>query len=266
MAQSIEMMGKTVEEARQAAIQELGVPESRTSFEVIEEPKKGFFGFGGRDAKVRVTVLEPKPLEKAEEFLQNIFASMKLDVQLQYKETENGHVYSLQGEKLGILIGKHGQTLDALQYLANLAANNGLTENKVRVILDVENYRERREETLRNLARRIGDKVRRTGERIMLEPMNRHERKIVHLALQDNTAVKTFSSGEEPFRKVVVECVERPRRGGYRRGRYDRGGYDRGGYDRGDRYSRYPRQEYNAPDESASVDTAAIPQEQTTEN
>jgi len=231
MAQSIEMMGKTVEEARQAAIQELGVPESRTSFEVLVEPKKGFFGFGRREAKVRVTVLEPRPLEKAEEFLQNIFRSMKLEVQLSYKETENGHVYSLAGEKLGILIGKHGQTLDALQYLANLAANNGLVENKVRIILDVDNYRERREETLRNLAKRIGDKVRRTGERITLEPMNRHERKIVHLALQDNTDVTTYSSGEEPFRRVVIESVNkpaRPHRGGYRRDRYSRS----------DRYSR----------------------------
>lgn len=253
MAQSIEMMGKTVEEARQAAIQALGVPESRTSFEVLEEPKKGFLGFGSRDAKVRVTVLEPKPLEKAEEFLLNIFRAMKLEVTLDYRETENGHVYSLVGEKLGILIGKHGQTLDALQYLANLAANNGLTENKVRVILDVENYRERREDTLRRLAVRIGDKVRRTGERVILEPMNRHERKIVHLALQENTGVTTYSSGEEPFRKVVIESTGRPsrRRGGYRRDRYDRS----------ERYS------YRERSESAdSTQSAGVSYEQPAEN
>lgn len=222
MAESIEKTGKTVEEARQAALEALGLSEDRVIFEVLEEPTKGFLGFiGGKLAKVRATVLEeaPKPvaeeaaapsnaalpLEKAAKFLQQIFAAMHLEVRMEEQDTEDGHVFNLVGENLGILIGKHGQTLDALQYLANLTANHGLTEERVRIILDVENYRSRREETLRHLAFRLADKVRHTGEKIMLEPMNRHERKIIHMALQDNYKVTTYSAGDEPYRKVVIE-------------------------------------------------------------
>ena len=160
---------------------------------------------------------ELTPAEKAEEFLTSIFEAMKLEVRIDPMDTKDGVVMNLIGENLGILIGKHGQTLDSLQYLANLAANKGLVEDKVRIILDIENYRSRREDTLRRLAMRLADKVRRTGERIVLEPMNRHERKIIHMALQNNYRISTYSSGEEPYRKVVIEL----KRGG-RRERRDR--------------------------------------------
>lgn len=160
---------------------------------------------------------ELTPAEKAEEFLASIFEAMKLEVRIDPMDTKDGVVMNLIGENLGILIGKHGQTLDSLQYLANLAANKGLVEDKVRIILDIENYRSRREDTLRRLAMRLADKVRRTGERIVLEPMNRHERKIIHMALQNNYRISTYSSGEEPYRKVVIEL----KRGG-RRERRDR--------------------------------------------
>lgn len=206
MAEVLEKTGKTVEEAYQAALAELGLPESRVSYEVIEEPSKGFLGIiGGKLAKVRVTVRELSPLEKAENFLKEIFSSMHLDVKMEREDKEESYIFNLVGEDLGILIGKHGQTLDALQYLTNLAANRGLLEEKIRIILDVENYRSRREETLRRLAVRLADKVRRTGEKVMLEPMNRHERKIIHMALQDNYRVVTYSAGDEPYRKVVIE-------------------------------------------------------------
>ncbi len=206
MAEVLEKTGKTVEEAYQAALAELGLPESRVSYEVIEEPSKGFLGIiGGKLAKVRVTVRELSPLEKAENFLKEIFSSMHLDVKMEREDKEESYIFNLVGENLGILIGKHGQTLDALQYLTNLAANRGLLEEKIRIILDVENYRSRREETLRRLAVRLADKVRRTGEKVMLEPMNRHERKIIHMALQDNYRVVTYSAGDEPYRKVVIE-------------------------------------------------------------
>ena len=205
MAEVLEKTGKTVEEAYQAALAELGLPESRVSYEVIEEPSKGFLGIiGGKLAKVRVTVRELSPLEKAENFLKEIFSSMHLDVKMEREDKEESYIFNLVGENLGILIGKHGQTLDALQYLTNLAANRGLLEEKIRIILDVENYRSRREETLRRLAVRLADKVRRTGEKVMLEPMNRHERKIIHMALQDNRRVTTFSAGDEPRRYVVI--------------------------------------------------------------
>jgi len=213
MANVVEKTGKTVKEALDAALADLNLPEDRISFEIVEEPTKGFFGLiGGRLAKIRVTVKELSPLEKAEEFLQKIFLQMKLDVRIEHRDSEDGRVFNLIGDDLGILIGKHGQTLDALQYLTNLAANRDLLEEKVRIILDVENYRSRREETLRRLALRLADRVKNSGEKIVLEPMNRHERKIIHTALQDNHRVMTYSDGEEPYRKVVVDIKHNSRK------------------------------------------------------
>lgn len=213
MAVEIEKTGKTIEEAKQAAIAELQVSSDMVEFEVLEAPSKGFLGLiGNKPARILARVRELLPVEKAEKFLADIFAAMKLQVRIEAIDTADGVVMNLIGDNLGILIGKHGQTLDSLQYLANLTANRGLSDDKVRIILDIENYRSRREETLRRLAMRLADKVRRTGERIVLEPMNRHERKIIHMALQDNYRVSTYSSGEEPYRKVVIE----PKRTGRR--------------------------------------------------
>ena len=270
MALFVEKTGKTVDEAKEAALKELGVREEEAVIEIVEEASKGFLGLiGAHDAKVRATIrtgLEegPKqegvpevietsvtvgelakqtdgtsaekkdgereerprmplpaeedcviPLEKAEKFLQQIFESMHLEVSIEKVRGKEAYVLNLTGESLGILIGKHGQTLDSLQYLTNLAANHGLSEKRVHIVLDVEHYRDRREETLRRLAARLAEKASRTRQRIMLEPMNRHERKVIHMALQNNRRVTTFSSGEEPYRKVVIE-PSRERRGGYR--------------------------------------------------
>lgn len=218
MAVEIEKTGKTIDDAKRAALEELQVAENMVEFEVLEEPSKGFLGLiGNKPARILARLRELTPAEKAEEFLTSIFEAMKLEVRIAPMDTKDGVVMNLIGENLGILIGKHGQTLDSLQYLANLAANKGLVEDKVRIILDIENYRSRREDTLRRLAMRLADKVRRTGERIVLEPMNRHERKIIHMALQNNYRISTYSSGEEPYRKVVIEL----KRGG-RRERRDR--------------------------------------------
>ena len=206
MAEVLEKTGKTVDEAYKAALEELGVPEEQTTCEVLEEPAKGFLGLiGSKLARVRVTVKEISPIQMAEDFLTKIFAAMQLEVKLVCAEKEDAFVINLVGEDLGILIGKHGQTLDSLQYLTNLAANRGISDNRIHVIVDVENYRSRREDTLRRLALRLADKVKHTGEKVMLEPMNRHERKIIHMALQDSRRVSTYSSGEEPYRKVVIE-------------------------------------------------------------
>ncbi|KHM51867.1 spoIIIJ-associated protein [Anaerovibrio lipolyticus DSM 3074] len=213
MSLEVEKTGKTVDEAKQAALSELGVDPALVEFVEVVEPTKGFLGLlGGKPARVKAVVRELSPIEKAEKFLSDIFKAMKLDIEIEKSESEDGTIFNLIGDNLGILIGKHGQTLDSLQYLSNLAANRGLTDNKVRVIIDIENYRSRREDTLRRLAMRLADKVRRTGERIVLEPMNRHERKIIHMALQDNYRVSTYSSGDEPYRKVVIEL----KRGGRR--------------------------------------------------
>ena len=218
MSLEIEKTGKTVDEAKQAAILELGVDPALVEFVEVVEPTKGFLGLlGGKPARVRAVVRELSPVEKAEKFLGDIFKAMKLDIEIEKRESEDGTVFNLIGDNLGILIGKHGQTLDSLQYLSNLAANRGLIDNKVRVIIDIENYRSRREDTLRRLAMRLADKVRRTGERIVLEPMNRHERKIIHMALQDNYRVSTYSSGDEPYRKVVIELKRGGRRDNHER-------------------------------------------------
>ena len=205
MLTTIEKTGKTVEEALQTALLELKLPKERVDYEVIDMPSKGFLGIiGTKPARVKVTVKKISPEDTATNFLNEIFDSMKISVKIERTEVSEGFLFNLKGDELGILIGKHGQTLDALQYLTNLAVNRDMSEEKVRIVLDVENYRKRREETLCRLAMRLADKVRRTGEKIVLEPMSRHERKVIHTALQDDRRVITYSDGEEPYRKVVV--------------------------------------------------------------
>ena len=152
------------------------------------------------------------PRQRAEKFLCEVFRCMGLDVAMTLQETDEGSIYNLQGDGLGILIGKHGQTLDALQYLANLAANKGREDGRIHVILDAMDYRSRREETLRRLAGHLAEKACRIHAEVRLEPMNRHERKIIHMALQDSRKVSTYSAGDEPRRYVVIVPRKRPRR------------------------------------------------------
>ena len=159
-------------------------------------------------AKDAVSLLEQE--QRARKFLEDVFAAMKIEVELQRSETEEGILFQIEGESLGILIGKHGQTLDALQYLTNLAANRGVAGERLHVQLDIEGYRARREETLTRLAGHLAEKACRIGQEIHLEPMNRHERKIIHMALQDSRKVSTYSAGDEPRRYVGI--VPRRRR------------------------------------------------------
>ena len=158
----------------------------------------------------------------AEKFLSEIFASMHLSVALRRTDTPSGTIFNMRGENLGILIGKHGSTLDALQYLTNLVVNRIPEIGYGRIILDVEDYRARREETLTRLAGHLADKACRIGEEIHLEPMSRHERKIIHMALQDNRRVTTYSAGDNPRRYVVIV----PKRRRYARD-YEESSYDR---------------------------------------
>lgn len=142
--------------------------------------------------------------DRAVTFLQDIIRVMELDVTVERKTTAKGLFIALKGESVGILIGKHGQTLDSLQYLTNLAANRGIDEGRIRVVVDVEDYRARREETLVRLAHHLAEKACRLGQEVHLEPMNRHERRIIHTALLENRRVTTYSDGEEPRRYVVI--------------------------------------------------------------
>jgi spoIIIJ-associated protein len=132
-----------------------------------------------------------------------VFKAMKVNVSMEKVTNDDHVVINLRGEDLGILIGKHGQTLDALQYLTNLAANRDADERS-RIVIDVEDYRKRRAETLSRLAMRLADKVKRRGERVVLEPMSPQERKIIHMALQSDNRIMTYSEGDEPYRKVVI--------------------------------------------------------------
>lgn len=298
----VEKTGKSVDEAVAAALAELNITADQAVVEVLEEAKKGFLGFGRKDARVRVSVKpaeaeaektaeaaektvseaaadavaavkvvatvaagalakkadavkadaavaaedfkkkaadakddavddaiaalnalkserrerqnrEPRKynvsdeaVAAAKEFLQKIFNSMHIEVAMEkfINKNDGSVTFRLHGDDMGILIGKHGQTLDSLQYLTNLVANKNSNE-RVRVIIDVEDYRDRRIETLNRLAARLADKVKRTGERVALEPMNPHERKIIHMALQGDRRVTTLSEGDEPYRHVVIE-------------------------------------------------------------
>ena len=168
-------------------------------------------------AKDAVSLLEQE--QRARKFLEDVFAAMKIEVELQRSETEEGILFQLEGESLGIHIGKHGQTLDALQYLTNLAANRGVAGERLHVQLDIEGYRARREETLTRLAGHLAEKACRIGQEIHLEPMNRHERKIIHMALQDSRKVSTYSAGDEPRRYVVIVPRRRRRAESNRRSR-----------------------------------------------
>lgn len=314
----VEKTGKSVEEAVAAALKELNITADQAVVEVLEEGKKGFLGFGRKDARVRVTakaaafpeaaaeekaakvpektvseataeavsavkeaaavaanafvkkadevkeavasedfgkkvvaakdeavdsainalssfkseraerpryerrerfdrspreyreprkfVVNDEAVNAARDFLQKIFNAMRIEVVMEkfINKNDGSVTFRLHGDDMGILIGKHGQTLDSLQYLTNLVANKNSNE-RVRIVIDVEDYRDRRIETLTRLANRLADKVKRTGERVALEPMNPHERKIIHMALQGDRRVTTLSEGDDPFRHVVIE-------------------------------------------------------------
>jgi spoIIIJ-associated protein len=199
-----EKTGKTVEDAIEACLTELEVKRNKTTIEVLEEPvKKGLFGLlGTRLARVRVSI-EDNPGILACEFLEEVCTSMGVQAEFSAEEKDRQWFVNIKGSELGILIGRRGDTLEALQFLTNLAISKKLSE-KIRVIVDVEGYRQRREETLVRLAKRLSERVKRTGNRVVLEPMNPHERRIIHTALQDDTRISTFSEGEDPNRRVVI--------------------------------------------------------------
>lgn len=199
----VEKSGRTVDEAVAAALEELGVPSNRVKVDVLEEGKGGFLGIGAKPATVRVSVKESRR-ERIEQFLDEVCSAMDVQVTIALRE-DGEYVYAdVTGQEAGILIGHHGQTLDAMQYLLNLVASKVEGENQ-RVVLDVEGYRKRREETLVKLATRLAERVQRNGEPMVLEPMTAHERRVIHLALQDNPYVSTGSEGEDPFRRVVIQ-------------------------------------------------------------
>ncbi len=253
---SIEVTGKTIEDAVRSGLVRLGKIKEEVNIEVLAEPKSGFLGFGSKPAVVRLTEksdkkasVVPEQIEehktaaeeapaaadaavssesdlpkaeknaveetftaedaaaKAKEFLMEVLQNMGIDVMIEKMIKADKIILHLHGKNLGILIGKHGQTLDALQYLTNLTTNQG-QENRHFIMLDVENYRHRREETLKQLAERLAGRVKRSGEKVVLEPMNGYERKVIHVALQNEEHVRTESEGQDPYRHVVIYYQE----------------------------------------------------------
>ncbi len=204
MVQVVEKRAKTVDEAITEALIDLGITSDQAEIEIIEKGSTGLFSFlSGKQALVRVT----KKLtlqEVAKKFLTDVFKAMDLEVEIKAtQEDSHGMNIDLSGPNMGVLIGKRGQTLDSLQYLVSLVVNKE-ADQFVRVKLDTENYRERRKETLETLAHNLASKVKKTGKKFTLEPMNPYERRIIHATLQENKFVETHSEGEEPFRKVII--------------------------------------------------------------
>lgn len=206
---SLEMTGATVEDAVAAALAQLGVSRNDVDVEVLEEPARGLFGlFGQRDARVRVTVRQTRA-GFAREFIEEVARCLDLPVSVKVSQQEDGIHLDVTGYNIGLLIGRRGATLNALQYLVNVAANRVSDERKP-IIIDVEGYRQRRVQALESLARRAAQRARRTGTRVALEPMTAAERRIVHLAVQRMGGVSSESQGEEPFRRVVIVPHRRP--------------------------------------------------------
>ncbi len=237
----LEKSAKTIDEAVALALKELNVSKEQVDIEVLEQPSKGIFGFGSRLAKVKVVVKElPKEAEapkaktevrevrepreakhvreyepglpataedknSAQKFLREVLDAMGIRAEIRVKCNGDCLYINLSGPKMGIIIGRRGQTLDSLQYLVSLVVNKHKSkESYVKVILDTEDYRRKREETLVRLAKRLADGVVKTGKKVELEPMNPYERRIIHSALQNNEKIATYSEGEEPYRKVII--------------------------------------------------------------
>lgn len=206
MSASVEKTGRTVEEAIQEGLRELGVGREQVEVEVIEEGSRGLLRlFSGKDAKVRLTLKRSKE-DIAREFLEQVMWAMGIKCEKVELDRSAGVISVwVEPRQAGILIGRRGQTLDALEYLINVAAGRG-AQNGPRISIDVGGYRRQREEKLKRLAERLASKVKSSGRSVALRPMSSHDRRVIHLALQNDPDVFTRSEGEEPFRKVIISC------------------------------------------------------------
>lgn len=200
----VEFSAKTVDDAITDACQKFTVSSDKLEYEVVEEGSSGFLGIGSKPAIIKARV-KSSVTDIAKDFLKDVFEAMDMVVVVNVKYNESDRVMDidLSGDDMGVLIGKRGQTLDSLQYLVSLVVNKDV-EDYIRVKVDTENYRQRRKDTLENLAKNISYKVKRTKRAVSLEPMNPYERRIIHSALQNDDRVSTHSEGEEPYRRVVV--------------------------------------------------------------
>ncbi len=202
MSHIVEKTAKTVQEAVELALEELGAQREDVEIEVLEEGNKGIFGIGGKNARVKVSLLSTRS-DVAVDFLADVLTRMNVEVDIEKTEDDESIQIKITGKDSGIIIGRRGETLDALQYLTSLVVNKQREDYK-RVTLDIENYRQKREDTLEKLADRLAERVIKYRRSVTLEPMNPYERRIIHSTLQNNNMVETHSVGEEPNRKVVI--------------------------------------------------------------
>lgn len=224
-----EFSAKTVEEALTEALIQLETTSDNVEYEVLEKESSGILGLFSKNAKIRVRVKYSLD-ELARNFLHKIFVSMELEVEMKIDYDKEDHTMNIElsGPEMGILIGKRGQTLDSLQYLTSLVVNKE-SDSYVKIKMDTENYRERRKETLENLAKNIAHKVKRTRTSVSLEPMNPYERRVIHSILQNDKYVETHSEGDEPYRKVVISLKKdvkdfgRSGKYSYHKNRYNKG-------------------------------------------
>ena len=195
---SVETTGKTVEEAILVAVAQLGKSREKLDIEILEQPEKSLFGLIQKKDTVKLDLVEI-----AKQYLEDMFALMEVEAKADVS-LEDGVMHAeLSGNKVGVLIGKRGETLDSIRYLLSLYIGK-YTEEKIKVVVDSEGYLAKREQSLQRLAVSIAHKVKKTRRKVILEPMNSYERRIIHSALQDDPYVKTVSEGEEPYRKVIV--------------------------------------------------------------
>ena len=202
MSKTVKKSAKTKEEAIALALADLRLSKDDVTINVLEEGSKGLFGIGAKDAVVEVTS-NTTPESRADAFLKDVFSCMGMEIDIDIVREEKIMKVTLTGDNMGLIIGKHGDTLDALEHLVSLAVNRG-DGDYVKVILDTENYREKRKATLVRLAENLASSISETKKKITLEPMSSNERRIIHATLQNNDRVDTYSIGEEPYRKVVI--------------------------------------------------------------
>lgn len=212
MLNSIEVTGRTEEEAIASALRQLNLQRDEVSIEIIERAKSGFLRIGASPAVIRVSYeLPDEPAElsvedKTRSFLEGLLERMGTKAELDMKTKDDGSVFvNLSGDGMGAIIGRRGETLDAIQHLTNYAVNRGC-EQRTHISIDAENYRAKREESLVHLAEKMAAKTLKYHRSMALEPMNSYERHVIHTALQNYEGVTTCSTGPEPNRRVVISC------------------------------------------------------------
>ena len=199
---SAKNINDALERAVEKALEQLGVPREEITYELIDQKKSGLFGFGDKIARVRV-FYDAGAAKRTEAFLKGLFERMSVSAGLRVAEEDDRVNVTLEGDDMGIIIGRRGETLDAIQYITALAVNRG-EEKFVKVSINSENYREKREEYLKRMAEKTAERAVKYNRSIALEPMVSHDRRIIHARIQEIDGVTTFSTGQEPNRRVVV--------------------------------------------------------------